>query len=135
MKEFWCVFDDRGLTIPVRDYECEIDTGDHAPVACRNTNYGPLETPKIEKAIAQLLSLGLIYQVFGGTWCSKGLLTPKPHQEHITDIDDFVWRFCISYVALNAITRVITYPIPCFNEAVGVDFGGSFCWLMDAPSD
>ena len=134
IKEFWCVFDPKGLNIPVKDYECCIDTGSNAPVSCRNVTYGPLETPKIANSIAQLLALGLIYQVFDGAWCSKGLLAPKPHQEHITDIDNFIWRFCISYVALNSVTKVVAYPIPRCDEAVGIDFGGVFRWIMDAPS-
>ena len=66
---------------------------------------------------------------------SKALLVPKPHQEHITHIKDFVWRFCVNYVALNAITRVIAFPIPRCDEAVNNSFGGSkIRWLMDAPS-
>ncbi len=76
IKEFWCVFDSIGLTVPIRDYECEIDTGDAPPVCCKNVHYGQLETPKIERAISQLLALGLIYQVFDGAWLSKGLLAP-----------------------------------------------------------
>ena len=131
----WPVFNPIGLAVPVRDYVCTIDTGTNPPIAVKNPTYGPNESIIIEKAIAQLVSLGLAYQVFDGEWLSKGLLAPKPHQEHITSIDQFAWRFCVSYIALNAITRVIAFPIPRCNDAVGTTFGGSkYVILADCPS-
>ena len=48
--EFFCK---EGVTTPIKDYECEIDTGNAAPVRCRNPTFGPHKTPIIEKAIAQ----------------------------------------------------------------------------------
>ena len=30
-------------------------------------------------------------------WGSSVVLATKPHQEHIKDTDNFVWRMCISY--------------------------------------
>ena len=48
IKELWGVFGSIGLTVPIRDYECKIDTGDTPPVFCKNVHYGQLETPKIE---------------------------------------------------------------------------------------
>ena len=41
IKEYWCVFDDRGTFVPVRNYECIIDTGTAAPIAIRRIRYGP----------------------------------------------------------------------------------------------
>jgi hypothetical protein len=40
IKEYWCVFDDNGLFIPVRDSECEIDTGNAPPIAVKKINMG-----------------------------------------------------------------------------------------------
>ena len=77
----------------MKDYECEIDTENTAPIAYRNPNVGPLETPIITKAIAKLLELGHIEPIFDGSWLSKPILAPKLHQENIINIDDFVWRF------------------------------------------
>ena len=54
-----------------------------------------------------------------GPWGSLIVLAPKPHQEHIDDINDFVWRMCVSYRALNAVTKPFTYPIPRCDNAVG----------------
>jgi hypothetical protein len=32
-----------------------------------------------------------------GPWLSKAVLALKPHQEHVTDIANFVWWFCVNY--------------------------------------
>ena len=53
----------------------------------------------------------------------------------MTDIANFVWRFCVNYIALNAATKIIAMPIPRCDEAVTMDFGGSqWKWLMDVIS-
>lgn len=134
IKEFWCVFDDNGLFIPVRDYECEIDTGDAPPIAVKKINYSPYETPIMWKCIAALEKLGHISQVRDGRWMFKALLAPKPHQEHVFSIDWFVWRFCVNYISLNLVTRIIVYPIPRCGSAVLIDFDGcKYDVTMDAP--
>eukprot|EP00984_Skeletonema_dohrnii_P006306 scaffold2258_cov84-Skeletonema_dohrnii-CCMP3373.AAC.7 len=134
IKEFWCVFNPRGRMVPVKDYTCSIDTGDHPGICAKNPTYGPLEKPLIDKAIAGLLELDQIIPTHDGPWLSKGLLAPKPHQEAVTDIDSFVWRFCVSYVALNSITKLIRMPIPRCDDAVNNHLGnGKYKWLLDAP--
>ena len=57
-----------------------------------------------------------------GPWGSMIVLAPKPHQEHVTNITDFIWRLCISYRKLNAITLPFEYPIPRCDDAID-DFG------------
>lgn len=106
----------------VKDYECDIDTGDARPIQCRNLNFGPLE-PILEQAIAKLIELGNVYQIHDGEWLSKPLLATKPHQENLTDIEDFVCRFCVSYIVLNAASFLgfmIFYSvyIPYFEQRV-----------------
>ena len=54
----------------------------------------------------------------GGPWGSMIVLAPKPHQEHVTDINDFVWRMCVSYRKLNAVTRPVKYPIRRCDDAI-----------------
>ena len=135
IKKYWRVFSKQGVSTPVKDYECEIDTGDAKPIRCKTPTFGPHETPIIEKAIATLVQLGLADQIFYGEWLSKPLLAAKPHQENVTDIDDFVWRFCVNYIRLNSVTKIIAMPIPRCDDAVNVHFGGSrWKWLMDAIS-
>jgi hypothetical protein len=134
VKKYWAIFDDSGLYVPVKDYECIIDTGSARPICVKNIHYGPRETPIMEKCIAALEKLGHISQTHTGRWLFKALLAPKPHQEHITNIDDFVWRFCVNFIPLNTVTKVIAYPIPRCDSAVMLAFGdGVWFWLMDAP--
>jgi hypothetical protein len=44
----------------------------------------------MHNCIASLAKLGHIRHVDGGEWMFKALLVPKPHQEHISNIADFV---------------------------------------------
>ncbi|KAL3794570.1 hypothetical protein HJC23_008026 [Cyclotella cryptica] len=102
IKKYWAVFDDTGLFVPVKDYECVIDTGSARPISRAHQ-------PDSSWSMAL-----------------QGFVSPKPHQEHITDIDDFVWRFC------SASHR---YPIPRCDSAVMLAFGkAKWFWLKDAPS-
>ena len=81
------------------------------------------------------MELKLVSQIHDGKWLSKPLLATKPHKENVTDIADFVWRFCVNYIRLNAVITIIAMPIPHCDEAVTMDFGGSkWKWLMDATS-
>ena len=59
-----------------------------------------------------------------GAWGSSIVLAAKPHQEHVTDIKDFIWRMCVSYRALNQATLPFEYPIPRCNDAIE-NFGDS----------
>ena len=97
-------FDDMCVTQPVKNYKCSIDTGTHPSITCHGVIYGPHGIPIVEKAINMLLALKKIHQIFDGKWLSKGMLAPMPHQEGISDIDDFVWRFCVNYIPLNSTT-------------------------------
>jgi hypothetical protein len=42
----------------------------------------------------------------------------------VIDIADFVWRFCVNYRLLNAVTKPYDYPIPRCDDALE-DFGDS----------
>ncbi len=52
--KYWSVFDKNGIFVPVKNYECVIDTGDSPPIAIKRIMYGPKETPIMRKAIAAL---------------------------------------------------------------------------------
>ena len=90
VEEYWRVFSKQGVTPPAKDYGREIDTGDAKPIRCKNPTFGPHETPIIKKPIAKLVELGMADQIYDDGWSSKPLLAAKPHQENVTDIDDFV---------------------------------------------
>ncbi len=88
----------------------------------------------MRRAIAALEKVGQIHQITEGYWLFKALLAPKPHQEHVQNINNFVWLFCINYIPLNSITRIIAYPIPRCDSAINDEFGlGVLYWLFDAP--
>ncbi len=127
------MFDEHGIFTPVRCYECVIDTGNAAPIAIKKILYGPREIPIMRKSIAALEKVGQIRQIHDGQWLFKALLAPKPHQEHVCNIEDFVWRFCVNYNPLNQVTRLVAYPIPCCDAAIDNAFGGRYIWLYDAP--
>ncbi len=117
------VFDKKGVFVPVKHYECVIDTGNSRPIAVKKILYGERETMIMPKCIAVLEKVGHIKQITEGGWLFKALLAAKPHQEHVCCIDDFVWRFCVNYIPLNSVTRLIAYPIPRCNSAVHNEFG------------
>jgi hypothetical protein len=133
IKEYCCVFDERGTFTPVQNYQCIIDTGTAKPIAVKKILYGPQEIPIMQKSIAALKKVGHIRQIHDGRWLIKAVLAPKPHQEHVCNIEDFVWRFCVNYIPLNQVTLPIAYPIPRCDMAVEEAFGGRWIWLYNAP--
>ena len=44
IREYWSVFDEWGVFIPVKNYECMIDTGNAQPIAIKKILYGERET-------------------------------------------------------------------------------------------
>ncbi len=74
------------------------------------------------KCIAALAKVGHIWQITDQSWLFMAFLAPKPHQEHIKNIDDFVLCFCLNYIPLNGVTCVVAYPIPRCDTAVFVKF-------------
>ena len=84
------------------------------------------------KSITALKKMGQIFQIHDCQWLFKAILAPKPHQEHIRNIEDFVWRFCVNYIPLNQVTCLIAYPIPHCNDAVENAFKEFWMWLYNA---
>ena len=77
--EFWSVFDSKGVTVPVKLYECVIDTESAWPIAIKKINYGNNKTEIMIKCIAALAKVGHICQIHNDKWLFKALLAPKPH--------------------------------------------------------
>ncbi len=132
IKKYWCIFVERATFVPVRHYQCIIDTGSAAPIAVKQIRYSQQEIPIMLKSIAALEKMGQICQIHDGQWLFKALLSPKPHQEHIQNIADFVWHFYVNYIPLHQVSRLIAYPIPCCNVAVENSFKGFWMWLYNA---
>ena len=128
--EYWDSFAKEGAKRPILGYEFGIDTGGAKPMCCRKPSYGPYESKIILTQIAQLLSNKWI-EPCGGPWGSMIVLAQKPHQESITNIDDFVWRMCVSYRRLNAVTKPFQFPIPRCDDAITIlGTGASEIWVI-----
>jgi hypothetical protein len=120
--------------VPVKNYECVIDTGIARPISVKKILYGERETIIMRNCIVALAKVGHIVQTTDGQWLFKALLAAKPHQEHIRSIDEFVWCFCVNFIPLNSVTKLIAYLIPHCDLAVHYEFGqGRWCWMFDAP--
>ena len=134
IQRYSSVFDDKGQFVPVKDYQCIINTGTLHPICIKKIHYGLCKIPIMRKCIALLAKLGHICQIHYGKWLFKALLAPKPHQEIVSNIVDLVWRFCVNYILLNQVTPPIAYPIPQCDSAVNMSFGSAtYLWLFDAP--
>jgi hypothetical protein len=89
----------------MRGYQCMIDTRNVKPIIVKKIMYGPKESVIMRKSIATLAKVDRIRQINDGQWLFKALLAAKPHQEHISNIEDFVWRFFVDYIPLNQVTH------------------------------
>ncbi len=69
IREFWSVFNGKGVFIPVKNYECVIDTGTARPI----------EAVIMRRCITALAEVGHIVQITDGQWLFKMLLAAKPH--------------------------------------------------------
>ncbi len=58
VKKYWPVFDKNGVFVPVKHYECVIDTGNSPPIAIKKILCGPNETHIMRKAITALEKVG-----------------------------------------------------------------------------
>jgi hypothetical protein len=73
VKKYWSVFDKKGVYVPVKNYECFINTVDSLPIAIKKFLYGPREIPIMCECIAALEKVGHIRQIFDSRWLFKAL--------------------------------------------------------------
>jgi hypothetical protein len=123
IESHWDCFYGAGVVKPILYFEFAIDTGASPPVCCKKPHYGPHESRIIMEHLEVLKANGWIRKCFG-PWGSSIVLAAKPHQEHVTDISDFIWRLCVSYRRLNQVTLPFEYPIPRCDDAID-NFGDS----------
>ena len=59
------------------------------------------------------------------------MLAANIHQEHIKDIDNFVWIICVSDKKLNTITKPFEIPIPRCDDAIAIiDRRSQYIWII-----
>ena len=90
IREFWSVFYSKGIFVPVKYYESIIDTCNARPIAVNKILYSKRKTVIMRRCIAALAKVGHIEQITDGQWLFKALLAPKPHQETVYYVEDFV---------------------------------------------
>jgi hypothetical protein len=89
-EEILAGFDNRGVFLPVKNYKCVINTGNAPPIAVKKIQYGSKELPIMRRAISALKKVEHICQIHNRRWLFNTILAPKPHQEHINCIDNFI---------------------------------------------
>ena len=124
VTHYWDVFAPEGICRPILGYQFKIDTGTNKGVCCRPPSYGHYESKIIMDHIKVLFDNNWIRECSSGPFGAPIVLAPKPHQENVDKIEEFVWRMCVSYRALNRITIPFEYPIGRCDDAVE-DFGDS----------
>ena len=77
-----------------------VGTGDHPPVCIKNNWYGVYESEIMQTHVNKLIKNKLMIADVKPLWGFRITLAPKPHQEEVKEIDDFVWRLCIDYIRL-----------------------------------
>ena len=129
VKKYWSIFDDKGVFIPVKNYECVIDTGYAKPITAKKILYGtPRKSLSCGMPLPPLRKSAIYERFMTDAGYSKRCWLPNPI------IDKFVWRFCVNYIPLNSVTQIIAYPIPRCDLAIYEEFGlGTIFWLWDAP--
>ena len=78
IREFWSVFNIKGIFVPVKYYECIIDTGNARPIDVKKILYREHKTVIMQHCIAAVAKVGHIKQITDGQWLFKALLAPKP---------------------------------------------------------
>lgn len=135
IKDHWDCFAKEGVRRPIIGYEFAIDTGGSAPVCCKKPAYGPHESKIIMEQIHNLLANEWI-RPCKGAWGSLIVLAAKPHQEYVTNIDDFIWRMCVSYRKLNEVTKPFEFPIPrCDDSIISLEQGPTQIFQISADAD
>jgi len=108
--KYWDCFCKRGVHRHILSFEFGIDTGTAEPMSCSNQSYGFHEARIIMEQIVNLLKNDWVEECLG-PWASKIVLTPKPHQEHVNDID-----FHLVHVRLLSCTKRCHQTICISNE-------------------
>ena len=99
-------------------------------VCCKKPRYGPYESKIIMEHVKTLLENDRIDRCKGPCG-SIIVLALKPHQGHIKNINNFIWRICVSYRRLNSNIKLFEFPIPRCDDAIAIiDTGSQFIWVI-----
>jgi hypothetical protein len=132
LKDYWDVFAEEGVRKHIRGVKFHVDTGEVEPICVKSPRYGPHESRVINSLIEKLEQNGLI-EDDDGPWGAIIVLAAKPNQEHV-HWSQYIWRLCVSYRKLNAITRPFAFPIIRCDDAVQAIGDRQYYITMDLDS-
>jgi hypothetical protein len=134
IREYWLVFDERGVFVPVKNFKCVIDTGTAQPIAVKKILFGAQETIIMQRCISALAKVGHISKIMDGNWLFKAFLAAKTIKSMYKILTTSSGTFCVNYIPLKGITCIVAYPIPCCDSAVCKKFGlRTWMWMFDLP--
>ena len=116
-NKYWDCFSKESAKHTILGYEFYIDTRNTKPVFCRKPQYGPYKYKIILEQVQTLIK-NVWIEKCGEPWGSRIVWAGNLHQEYIQNIDDFIWRMCVSYTKLNDITKTFEFPIPRCDDAI-----------------
>ena len=126
IQDHWDAFTQEGMKKPIRGFQFNVDTGQVKPISCKPPRYGKHESRIITILAAKLEANGLI-EDDDGPWGALVVLAAKPHQEH-KHWSEYIWRLCVSYRPINAITRPFIFPSRRCDDSAK-DIGASTCFI------
>ena len=122
VSRFADVFDDTHLAGRIIGVECDIDTGDHAPLSSQPFQVSPAKRVKIDAKIDKMLQLGGIEPSIS-PWASCFFLVSQPGKED---------REVVDYRPLNGVTKKEVYPLPRIDDTLALLQGLKFVSSLDA---
>ena len=125
----WDAFNKGNMRKHIRGYEFSIDIGTNAPVCCKQPRYGPHESKVILELVGKLESLGLV-EPDEGPYGALAVLAAKPNQGH-KHWSEYIFRLCVSYRKLNAVTRPFHFYVARCDDAVEMIGESKFFITLD----
>ena len=83
-----------------------IHTGDAQPVSAAPYRQTPRMRAELERQLEEMQRDGIIEES-NSVWHSPVVMVKKPNNE---------WRFCVDYRKLNAVTELMSFPIPHMSD-------------------
>lgn len=106
-RKHLCMGKGNALPPPAKGAVCDIDVGSARPIAQRVRKLPPETLEKVFKLLKGLLNAEII-EVSQSEWASPIVVIVKKNGIDI--------RLCIDYRAVNALTKLMVYPMPLVND-------------------